>query len=330
MSACIRLLETQRSLERRCTDFCDSLHPERTVQLADLVSDPAAPQKLGIDHWFDQNLFRRRIRSGWQFLTGLPGELPRKVPLVFYQRTDPEEDRLEFARRFEFRNFRRRFASAPAEASYLMPFTNFSAGLAGTKEDRDRRIMPLMKFSSRVSLTSADARCAEELQDTCVFGYPAYDLPTVLGVSGSVATDYMAREIVHDLGHAWLPPVVHDAEPIHDAIMVRAMKASPLRTYRDDWERIVHLECTSPIFFATGMPLLESYMSQGQHDDHALFLAEMLVEHLRKTAGPKQRLALWTLPQQQVGRSVEHRVNLIMDTVIERGFARYGNQVELH
>ena len=303
MSSLIRALEAQRARAHVFSEFLDSLHPERSVELADLASDPSAPAKLGIGTWFDQERLRECLASAYAFLENLPlHPTPRIMPLIFFQSNDAEEDRLAFDERSaKYQTFRDLYANTLPEALYLHTRTNFNWEMQGDWDTRNRIITPLYSFSSYRGAGIVRDRGAPQHEGGSVVGYRFPNFPELLGISGAVATDYVTRLVVHDLGHGWLPPVDTFNEPLHDALMVHAMNARPLPSYESPWEALVHRECTNPTFFLDGIDLLKE-IDQEALTPVARTLHQDLVTHLGRTASAFARRKLWQLPSKRRGK----------------------------
>ena len=326
MAAVIDMLERQRALEHQYAEFLDSLHLERTVTLADLVSDPNTPTRLGIEDWFDQDLFRKRVSACWVWLSSIEYfDIPRNLALIFFQSSVSSEDWDFHKELCDTHGEHYAGRTLPAEHRYIHTRTSFAPKTLGDWKSAGRIIQPLGSFSSFCGMDLfRDTALMHQPMCGKVIGYRIPDYPALLNVSGSVATDYLARMVVHDLGHGWLPSIYADEEPLHDVAMIDAMSAQPFAQYSSPWERVVHAECTDPFFF------LDGYRHLGAIDASSLSpLAQVLhgdlLRHFFKLASAQSRMKLWDLPSKRKGERARRHVRDTIDAMREDGFRRYAS-----
>ena len=253
-----RLLEKQYDLERKYRGFLSSLDRTRIATLREVLTEPNRQRAQLHAEWIDSDLFMERFTSTAEFLDRvvpherIPGYAG--IPLVFLQRVEQEEDTREFRRRCceEFSFFHDRFGDLPPQALYLHTQTNFLVTLEGTWRSRKRRMIPLNHFTSK-GQSGIDRFGRTWGEKNGIFGFHVPSYPDVLKVHNSIATDYLARILIHDLGHGFFQEISPAYESVHNVTMLYAMggKRSVKRSVNssDPWETLIQAECSDPFFF---------------------------------------------------------------------------------
>lgn len=250
------MLARMRGQETEREAFLSRLDASRTVTLAGLLED-GSPAKKRIDaSWIDMRRLRNRFGAlAGTFLARLPRSVPGldRLPLIFLQASPAAEDEEEFRRRSaEFGEvFTGRFGGRPPQACYLHTETNFFGDLQAAQGGLI--VQPLGGFSSK-SLALCEKE-ADWRNGPTIVGFRVPDYPRLLGVSAGTATDYLARLLIHDIGHGVLNPTPPEAEGMHNLLMIWVMQAKPSRQRLrklSDWEALVLSECTDPFFYLEG------------------------------------------------------------------------------
>lgn len=250
------LFDAQLRHQAASEGFLSRLHPARTVLLTDLLRDtrdPAVVAKLGAP-WLDAGRFTARVAAACVFLDGVARADGVKgwdgIPITFFQAGSALEDAREHQRRCSDRLgsfYARKFAHLLPGVHYLHVHANFSTRFHGSLKRGTLTIAPLGAFSSYDGLVYDGRRQAFQPPRRAT-GYRLTDYPWLLGISAAVATDYLARIVVHDLCHGFLPSTPFEAEGFHNAAALAAMGTLPPLRYRDRWESFLHAECTDPAF----------------------------------------------------------------------------------
>lgn len=262
MKVLSEFLETQAALENKFYDFVGTLDTARTVTLRQLLMHQGALARLEAP-WLNVSLFERRLSAALEFLASLPPH-PRlaertKRPLIFFQSSPEEEDMQEEARRqqdfFYGRKNRGMDSDTPRQAFYCHTDPMWFE-LTGSWDSGNRRIRALGAFAN---FTWSEVYRAFPGSDSYadVYGFRVPDWPKLLGVCNDTATDYLARIIIHDIGHNFLPLIPPKMDSLHNAVMLYALGPQPTQRYSTPWEEVVHRECTDPYFPIIGKALLE-------------------------------------------------------------------------
>ena len=249
------LLAQQRRRRMEDVSFAGHLDPGRTVFLEEIIHDARRPERLALlaAPWLDAPRFTERMDAACAWLEEVTRADGVKgwdgLPLIFFQAGSDEEDGEEHLRRCQDRFYAERLRHLPPAVQYLHTRTNVYQRLEGAWEDRRLRIGSLNAiYSSYRKPLVYDGDLNPQKIRGFVIGYRLTDYPWILAVSPLVATDYLARIVVHDLCHAFLPSTPSAAEGFHNVAALDAMGELPPIPYRDAWETFVHAECTDPTF----------------------------------------------------------------------------------
>jgi hypothetical protein len=251
------LFDLQRRRAEEDAEFVSRLDPSRTVLLGDLLADVRRPELLArLDApWLDAGRLASRVAAACAWFEGVT--LAEGVqswdglPLMFFQAGSAEEDAGEHMRRCgdAMSFYRERFGHLPPAVHYLHVHTNVFDSLDGEWGSGYMKMRPMTgTYSSYRRPFAYDGKFVPKALNGYVIGYRVTDLPSILGVGTEVASDFFARIVVHDLGHAFLPRTPMKAEGFHNVAMLDAMGTLPPIRYRDRWEGFVHAECTDPSF----------------------------------------------------------------------------------
>lgn len=248
-------LQVRRRVED--ADFVSRLDPDRTVLLEELIADVRRRDREALlrASWLDLPLLTARIAAACVFLEGVAGHGHVRgwggLPLVFFQAGSAEEDAEEHLRRSAdtLGFYGERFGHLPTGIQYLHIHTNVFERLEGAWEDRKLRVGKLNAlYSSFRKPFVYDGAFRPFAVRGYSIGYRMTDFPGVLDVSPRVATDYVARLVVHDLCHGFLPSTPNAAEGFHNVASLYAMGTLPPIAYRSAWERLIHQESADPTF----------------------------------------------------------------------------------
>jgi len=251
------LFDLQRRRAEEDGEFVSRLDPSRTVLLEDLIADVRRRERLALlgAPWLDAGRFTSRIAAACAWLEGVaPADGVKGwggLPLMFFQAGSVEEDAREHVRRCgdAASFYRERFAHLPPAVHYLHVFTNVFDSLEGTWESGYLKMRPMTgTYSSYRKPFAYDGAFVPKPVNGYFIGYRLTDYPWILGVGPTVATDFFARIVVHDLCHAFLPSTPSAAEGFHNVAALAAMGTLPPIPYRDRWESFIHAECVDPSF----------------------------------------------------------------------------------
>jgi hypothetical protein len=224
--------EIQAALDERHAEFIETLDRSRIVTLHEILTAPEALDILQAQ-WIDTALLRTRIEAGFSFFEAAQyhGAYAR---LFFFERSDLEEVRASDAKmREENDDFRIIHEDTPPESWHLHIGNDFLSKMQGVPA----RLCPLQGY--------ADVGHGPRRAGALV-GYHLPQLPKLLGIGAATATEYLARILVHDIGHGLVPPVA-SWEFLHNIAAKYAARA-PQCTFPDPWEQLVYDECTDPYF----------------------------------------------------------------------------------
>ena len=252
-----KLFDLQR---RRATDdaaFVARLDPARTILLENLIADVRLIERLALLRapWLDAGRFASRVAAACAWFEGVALEEGVQgwegLPLMFFQSASTEEDAQEHMRRCGDATsfYRERFGHLPPAVHYLHVHTNVFDSLDGEWGNGYLTMRPMTgTYSSYKRPYAYDGTFTPKAVNGYVIGYRVTDLPSILGVGPTVATDFLARIVVHDLGHAFLPRTPRKVEGFHNVAMLAAMGTLPPVRYDHRWEEFIHAECTDPSF----------------------------------------------------------------------------------
>lgn len=295
-----QLIEKQRDCERMLVEFYSSLAPELTVTLADLLEGKGL-ERLQITHWFRPEQFRKRLTSFCHFLDRVPDR-----PFIFFQPWDPAADDRDHQKRCERdpHMYSSKYATCGPRAWYLHTRCVWWPKLLGNPEQRNCTIPPGFGYTDWLRKWPIRP-----------LGFHVPDYTKLLGVSPAVATDYFARMIVHDLGHASLPKICGEMEPLHDITMVYAMGVRGGEVaYRNEWEQTVHGECTGYLFlFTDGVETLRRIGPR--HTPAQEALRQDLISRYSEKFPPDTLFKIWKIPsnlsENRLVRRVQKEINLM-------------------
>lgn len=307
-----KFIQQQLQIQDSIPAFVDSLEQSKTVTLAELLEEPFRNIT-----WLDKDQLVRRLESAMRFFRGVS---PR-IPFVFLQIPDAEvHQSFHKAQLAAWPGYRKRFAKAGYEAHFLLHTKPlWTDRLVMTSSGRGMSIRPCSSFRSK----DWDSLGADTLpRGACpqVLGYwLAPEYPTMLGVSPAVATDCLARMLIHDMGHFVLPNVAESKEPLYDVAMIAAMSVRPGEVpLAHGWEEIVHQHNTDPFFFLEALSRI--------HLDSRRVLTPLqswLRNDMREyyAANGRMRRKLWNLPGKRKGRRAVSHVKQQIDTMWVTGFS---------
>lgn len=311
------LFDVQRRRAEEDGDLVGRLDPSRTVLLEDLITDVKRPERLALlgAPWLDVPQFAARVAAACIWLDGVACADGVRgwegLPLVFFQGGSEDEDAEEHLRRCEVEPFAERFRHLPPGVLYLHVHTNVFDRLEGSWEGRRLTIGKLSSVYSsyRRPFVYDGAFEAHAVQGFSI-GYRMTDFPGILDVSPLVATDYLARIVVHDLCHYYLPTTPNAAEGFHNAASLAAMGELPPIAYRDAWEALIHRESVDPAFCLQARESIEAAVrsvgvpSLVQEDILAGFRRWYL------SARASQKRARWGLPSHaaQAAQTLRQRI----------------------
>ena len=245
----MQILTRQQQLREQYRGFLYGFDQKRIVTLAELLEMPDNARERLNAEWLVPDIIRERCEAVGACLSGLTGEYVRgfeNMRLVFFHSTTADEDQREFDVKCGTESvrgafFKDNFGHLPPQALYLHMYTNFIWHLR--RWGKTKSLAPLLQFS-------APGIGYKKVQywKPGVIGYRIPDYAEVLGVARETATEYFCRIILHDVGHGVVPDVHPDHECYHNVAMITAAKAKPY-VGSNAWERLVHEECTNPVFF---------------------------------------------------------------------------------
>ena len=324
------LFSVQARRRAEDADFASRLDPERTVFLDELLTDVRRPEREALLRapWLDVPHLAARLAAACVFLEGVASADGVRgwdgLPLVFFQAGSADEDAEEHARRRDdgMSFYGERYGHLPPEAQYLHVHTNVFERLEGAWEDRRLRIGKLNAlYSSFRKPFVYDGAFRPFAVHGYSIGYRMTDFPGVLGVSPTVATDYFARLVVHDLCHGYLPTTPPSAEGFHNAASLVAMGTLPSIAYRDAWERFIHRECVDPSFCLRAQDEIDDAVrgTPALTPLRQVLLSKFRVWYLSARARDKRRR--WNLPDDPAGADAALRARV--DEARADGFRLY-------
>ncbi|HTK59846.1 MAG TPA: hypothetical protein VL283_01440 [Candidatus Baltobacteraceae bacterium] len=258
------LFDRQRRRAEEDADLVGRLDPSRTVLLEDLIADVKRPERVALlgAAWLDAGRFTSRIAAACTWLDDIPvigeGKGWPGVPLYFFQAASDEEDvrahramlALEVKDPPDLRSYTAAFAHLPLASQYLHIHSRTSWMFEGRHADASLSLRPLFStFSTFGNTWVTDGDGIHHPVKGRMVGYRLPDFASLLDLSPPVATDFLARIVVHDLCHAYLPHTPKDAEGFHNVAALDAMDYMRDPPYRSPWEEFIHAECTDPSFF---------------------------------------------------------------------------------
>lgn len=313
MSLIKRFLREQDDLAVTWSYFLSSLNRGRTMTLRGVLSSPHGFRRLSLGHIFSATQLRQRIIAYCDYVNRTHGgaESLRKGCLVFFQSNRAGEDGRQPV-------MNPRYKSVPAQVRYFHTETEWTSEAVGSWERNNRVIKPGHAFSNQRWHGLYPAKPEIPPQSQSVIGYRLPIYTDLLGVCSRIATDYLARMVVHDLGHAHLPDVEGDGEPLHDVAMVRAMNART--TYPRTFAGIVHQECTDPFFFLDPSILWEI-------DDEGLSVTQRFFLRALREKYSDENLArmgeLFELTRDVTEENAREHVTGVLDRMRAGRYSRY-------
>lgn len=319
-------LARQHVLSQQFDFLVGNLDHSRTCTLHDFIISSGHSQRVRAP-WLQQERFMRRIRSLDFFLDGAADM--SLYPFIFFQGTSAEEDELEkrkISALSHTRMFTNTYGSLPAQARYLFTETQ-CMGLALT--DQGHIIRPLSMYTSRaMTSTLGDQGMLLRNNVSAAFGYRLPDYPALLGVSSEVATDYFARIVCHDIGHALLPRVEVEIESLHNISMIAAMQVSDDERTLDGWEGVVHAECSDPFFFLDAERILTPWRTDHIHTHMRSFVSHSLWRRYCSVRARCNRWPMWKITSAMSGVQARKTVQCTIDELRATAFMRYKKNVK--
>ncbi|MBM75724.1 MAG: hypothetical protein CMK59_10015 [Proteobacteria bacterium] len=331
MRSFAELLEEQKSLELRFEDFHRSLDQSRTVTLRQLFTESNPLIRLNAP-WINIELLKKRLTSMCSFFErlGNHSRLIHDNPRLIFVQSSPEQEDFEMFQKLneEDELFKERLIfdgrGDDLPPQYLYLHTNpMWCDIDGDWDEGNRRIRPLYGCSNN-DYSSILKEAPEKPIFANVLGLRIPDWPKWLNVSADIATDYLARTIIHDIGHEILPRIHPKNDGLHNAVMIYAAQCEPLE-YSNLWEKIVHQESTDPFFFIRGHTLLQECNPQDLTPLNRYLFRRMkgwyaTPRHERKNAHLWDIDSSWPLSKQiQIGaKAIEH--------MMSDGFVRYDRE----
>ena len=244
------LLEEARKLGVKNQPFLDTLDRERIVTLQELLSYERALETLQAS-WIDIELLKQRVFAGFSFFNENPYS-KKILPFMFFERSNAKQAGAHHKRlATEDSWYENRFYQVPAEVRHLHIHANFGQKLLGLPGRDKLRLPLLLSFSEPAQAEGAGWKV----------GYHVPNLPDLLSVSNAVATEYLARIIVHDIGHGLTPSTPSKVEWLHNLASLYASGPTATET-KNAWERLVLEECTNPFISFCAKQLIENALKE--------------------------------------------------------------------
>jgi hypothetical protein len=274
----------------------------------------------------DIQLLAARLGSMSRFLLGtkphpnLPGFA--YLPLIFLQATYPHEDEEEhqFRCNLGFGIFEEKYGHLPPQVHYLHTETNWLGFLVGgSYRSRTRRVRPLNPYTSR-----GEPRAWIWRENPMILGYRIPDYPKILGVDNQIATEYLARILIHDLGHGFMPNILTDRENLHSVTMLLSMGVNQT-IGRNTWERFVHQECTDPYFFLSAREhLMKVRPTYRELTTTQRFLLKRIDEmYLKNRDENEENGRLWGISSDLSPEEKKRRIDAVVERMCQSGFVHY-------
>lgn len=287
--------------------------------------DSVVTAKLGAP-WLDLDRIRARLTAAAQFLSSVTvtGSVRgwEGTPLLFLQHSPEKEDVAEQRKRMTDELFRacHPFAYTHPAGSYL--FSNFFPVLEITGDEQGLMIAPMMAFTSAGLLSCDTLYPLFRGKPSHAYGYRVPDYPSLLGVSGTTASELIARILVHDIGHSFLPSVELSEESLHNAVMIHASQLpAPPATALTPWEQCVLSECTDPYFFVQGENYISPLLSRQLPPLQTAILNLWASMYLPTVTTRRRRI--WGLQDTMSIDERKSRVDLILDELLQSNFSHY-------
>jgi hypothetical protein len=317
MEAFARFLAHEQDLEARFSDFLASLDQGRTATLSQVLRCEGTG-KLDAG-WLNIRLLTLRLESCCNFFS-LIADHPwlygwSQMPLIFFQKVDPEEERKwheELLNDDDLSNYRHRYGRYNPDNFHLHTEVSWVGILRPSGS-----MFPLRPFTSR-------GLGGEWRQRPMILGYWLPDYPRILGVSNSIATDYLARILIHDIGHGFIPSPPPEREDLHAVTMQYALGMPPI-VGSNMWERLVHAEAVNPYFFLTSEEEIR-YAWRFGHQYMESSTQWHLLQGLRKMYSSQENKArerLWKVDRLKTLDRKEYRIKETIRDMIATGFANY-------
>lgn len=330
-------MQVQQSLERQYRGFLYSLDPERTITLRGLIRDPERGKRLLDASWIDCDDLVAYLKSGERFLEGIAETEEveglgryKGAQLMFLQRVSSEELQAEHERLCRERKVYRVLNKGRIpDLSYLITDSDFHGHLTGTWRARNRRLRPMMNFTSRRPGYKRDRNGKTWREKPSIIGYGIINFPELLGVSERTATAYLARSFLHDFGHGFLPSVWGKGEVLHNIAFVSAMGGARHST-EDPWERLILAECTDPYFFLDIEERCEGLGKLNPVQEHTLRVYRSWYLGEKRERGPRDwqsaeelRRVLFGITAEMDPTETRERVDQTISELQATGFRRY-------
>lgn len=252
MESLLEVLDKHETLQR---PFLERLDPGRTATLHDLLTDPDTAKQQLRAPWIVPERLQACCASAITYLDSIQDASRVRgyahIPTLFFQYSFPQGDGGAFAHllREDLFSFKRRWEEGHGTASWQASYLHTDSSFVGSLRKNALGLLsipPLNGFSS-IQLRGSEYACCS--YDKLVIGYRVPDYPSILSVSPEIATDYLARIIVHDLGHGFLPMIQREHESVHNSVMIHAMQGVLEPALNGPWESLVYAELHDPFFF---------------------------------------------------------------------------------
>ena len=243
-------MDSLKKAERHFSRLLSHLDSSRTLTLSELLHGSPKIESVLHAPWLQSELIARRLKESIAWLSKIPHiREPETCEGFFLQRNLISEDTLELREHegsyFFKEQFEKKYGQASLEVRYLHTETNFYRELVDTAQSLV--IHPWTHFST-----------PSEYREETLHGLIGYRVPNyanLLDVRDVIATDYLTRIIVHDVGHHYLPDT-ECHEDMHNSAMIKAVGIQPIE-YLNAWEELIHRECTDPAFFVDAIAMLD-------------------------------------------------------------------------
>jgi hypothetical protein len=330
MNGLDNFLNRQRFLAKEYVDFLQTLDPNRTMTLIDMLSKEIFGMTITWFPWLKAIRLQDALENACNFLDSIPAHSRIRgwdyVPLIFIQLSDPHEDQQEHNHRLEmYPAYRSNYAGLPAEVRYGPTEGNISGELVGSP--KALRIAPLGTFSSCSPLfirSWQQHRSDEPLM--CGYRVPV-TYPSALEMTHVASSVWIAQVITHDIGHFFLPEVGPSREGVHNTVMVNAMglmeNGHTTIPQQWDYEALMFNAAVDPLFFMYGAEAIEACERAGNLTAVGRHFVAQLKRYYSRPSRIKRRETLWGItPEMDLATSYQQVLQRI-ESFKQDGFAIY-------
>lgn len=325
MEAFARFLAHEQDLEVRFVDFLASLNQSRTATLSQVLRCEGT-RKLNAT-WLDVQVLSQRLAVCAGFFSRVC-EHPNlygwpRIPLIFFQKVDPEEERLyhqELMSEDDIATmlYRERYGRFDPDIFHYHTEMSWNGAMKS-----NGLMFPQRPFSSR-------GFGGKWLDSPMILGYWLPDYPRILGVCNRIATDYLARILIHDIGHGFIPSPPLEREDLHSITMQYALGARGVLG-KNIWERLVHAEAVDPYFFLRSEEEIRRVWRFGHHytrtSSQWYFLRGL--QQMYSPEANKARERLWRVNRLKTRDKKEDRIRDTVHEMMANGFVDYDPLKEL-